>query len=459
MIATETESALQNVRDLLRSARRPGELLSPLDRAALLGTIARVGLAVARDLGSDKRDLDVGDAGLPAAPCPVERLAFLQAVLPQVIAAAGRIASEPTFALRVSERTVPMGRARHVSPSALRTLAQTLPHVSTVRETVCKPTSDTPANRAAKTLLVGFARDLSTVSALAQTAALPAAFAESERLRVHLGRVLRQPFWRDLTVLPRVPSLPATLRKNGAHLLLHTIYRRYRSGFAWDFSHPLFRLSARETWQLYEYWCFFRLIETLQQLGFRVADDQNIVRVSPSGVSLSLATDAASRLTLRRGAQTVTATYQKRFDRGDAAMRGYHSRAAALVPDIVLECAGRLLVLDAKFKTYAEPDAHGGSYVSPLDDMRQLHSYRDAIRFHETRPVSAAWVLYAGRVRGSNRAVIAFPETSPAKPFGNGEVGAVLLRPGTGGEPLAALITAFLPSAHTFALSTHDLCH
>ncbi len=448
----ENEDALSGLRDALRSARRWQELLTEHDRQALLADIARIGLAVAQDLAGSAQDLDIGESPTLVAACPVERLAFLQSIVPRVLAAVSRLEKEPPVALRSMERDTPMERAHRVSPSALRSLVRKplSLHVGRqyrAQETVFTPTQDTPPIRAAKTIVATFTRDLSTIAALALAAERTEVAAHAERSRVPLQRTLRRSFWRDVPTLPRVPPLAPTLRNNGAHRLLHDLYRRYRQGFAWDWSHPLFRLPARETWLLYEYWCLFAVIASLRQLGFRTTAEEGFLRVRSDGIILLLATDNAARLTLRRGTETVIVTYQKRFARGEPGSTGLHSRAQTLIPDITVEHKKALLILDAKFKTYAERGTgrEPGKYLSALDDMRQLHSYRDAIRWEEQNPVRAAWALYAGRVRAANRAVIAFPESSSARPFGNGEVGALLLRPEDGGlDYLTARLKDFL---------------
>lgn len=452
MLENENEAALSGLRDALRSVRRWRELLSDNDRQTLLSDIARVGLAVANDLQGGVQDLDIGEGNAPIVPCPVERLAFLRTVMPVLLSAITRLEAEPPVALRVAERDMPMERARRISPAALRTLSQKPPAIfggHRVRETVFFPTYDTQPVRAAKTIVATFARDLAIIAALAQEAQLVTVVSESERLRVRLQIALRRPFWRDLPLLPRVPPLAPTLRRSGAHALLHDTYRRYRDGFAWDWSHSLFRLPSRETWVLYEYWCLFAVIRCLRGIGFRAVDEDNLVRVAQNGVALTLATDTASRLRLKRGTQTVSVLYQKRYDRGEDHTKGYHSRGQALIPDIVIEHSGQLLVLDAKFKTYAERAVNGiaGTYLTALDDIRQLHSYRDAIRYRNDRAVQSAWALYPGRVSGINRPIIAFPQSTPAKPFGNSEVGAILLRPGgQGNDALAILFEKFISS-------------
>ena len=118
-------------------------------------------------------------------------------------------------------------------------------------------------------------------------------------------------------------------------------------------------------------------------------------------------------------------TYNRFFPRGDeAAQNNWHSRAHALRPDITLEYRGNLLILDAKFKTYQQAGWEGS-------DIEQMHAYRDAIAHGASRNVvRAAWLLYAGASDGaSRRPVIAYPGATPTAPLGNGEVGAICLRP------------------------------
>lgn len=437
-----TAATLAGLRDALRSVRRWRELLTDADRQTLLADIARVGLAVGRDLHEGLHDLDIGESTSATRPCPIERLAFLQAALPGVLAALTRIENTPPATLRIAEREVPIERARQISSNALRTLVTKIATQSVggsyrIRETVHVPTHDTPATRNAKTIVVTFARDLTIIAGIAQSTENPSIATEAEWLRSRFQRALRRPIWRDLPLLPRIQPLAPTLLKNGPHRLLHDTYARYRNGFAFDWSHPLFRLSARETWQLYEYWCVFSVIAALRDLGFRTAQEENFTRYAEKGLTLMLAIDRASRLILKRGGERVIVTFQRRFERGDEKTSGIHSRAQTLIPDITVERPdGQLLVVDAKFKTYAEPGAE-------TDDIRQMHTYRDALRIGDRRPVVAAWLLFPGRVDGAGRKIIAYPNSSDLRPFGNGEVGAMRNRVGDIGR-LTSLLANFL---------------
>lgn len=467
---------LASLRDELRSARRWQDLLTEEDRRALLGDIARTALAVGRDLHPDRHlsDLDLGDAADDATEIsPRERVAFLAAAWPRLSPALSALEAEPAPALVPGTRVVAFERARRITPkdllAAVRSgdlipapdaavpladaLGGRLPR--RVAERVALPSWDTPANRAVKAMLAQWSRDLGTASALATVVGASEVAARAERLRRRVRARLRHDPWRDLPLVPgaAVPPLPAALRAHGPHRLLHDTWRRYRRGFAFDWANPLFTLPSRETWLLYEYWCLFRVAVALRDLGFRTTGAGDF-RLSRAGLTFTLLKGTASRLTFRRSAdsRTVTLTYNRAFQRAKGAgdTDGWHSRSHALRPDIVLESAGRLLVLDAKFKTYAAatPDGWRFQEGALFPDIQQMHTYRDALTYGAARgAVWGAWLLYCGRVDLDAPTVVAYPPPTEERPFGAGGVGAIRLRPNAESTALRELLTAFFAEA------------
>jgi predicted component of viral defense system (DUF524 family) len=437
----------------------------------MLADIAAVALAVGRDLFPNEEfgDLDIGDAseGCAADICPRERLGFLSALWPRLSAALHLLEAAPAAALRPDTRIVPIERAQRVTPKDLLEALRTGSHVPAsadasllaarlggqvprrIAERVTVATHDTPASRMVKAIIVRFARDLAAIAALATVTGVPFVAAEAHRLRHRLRGHLRRDPWRNLPLALVVPPLPASVRTHGAYRLIHDAYRRYRRGFAFDWSNPLFTLPARETWLLYEYWCLFQVAGALRALGYRTAESDAFT-VSRAGLTFTLIKGRASRITFRDGKGRVLAlTYNRYFPRS-AAPTGWRSRSHAMRPDIALEAHGRLFLLDAKFRAYVEVDPRnhddiGGPAANlPLvDDINQMHAYRDGIFRGEARAVRGAWLLYAGRRGGPNHAVIAYPEATPSQPFGDGEVGALLLRP-DGENRLTGLIGHFL---------------
>ncbi|MBC8102807.1 MAG: DUF2357 domain-containing protein [Cytophagales bacterium] len=446
----------------------------------LLAEIARVALAIGQDLYPQNTlgDLDIRSADPPPRDaCPRERLAFLSAIWPRFSRALHVIEAAPGTVLHSSTQDVrvELGSLRRVSPSAVlaavrngdfvpapaslsplaRRLGGRLPR--RIAQSVAVASFDTPVNRAVKGILAQAARDLGGILSLAQDAAVPHIARQAEILRARLRQHLRRSPWVTLTPAPVQNTYPPV--PGPAYRYVFEQWRRYRAAFAFNWANPLFSLPARETWLLYEYACWFAVADALRHLGFRTVSASDFT-VSRSGLTFALARGRTSRLLFqKKGAPPVALLYNPLYPRqGTEEAIGWHSRSHALRPDIAVECEGRLLLLDAKFKTYcepAEPKSATGK-TGPvwrftdsalLPDIQQMHTYRDAIACgSRSRLVSGAWLLYAGRRGVLNPSVVAYPQVSTADPFGAGEVGALLLRPGQTPESLQALLSGFLSS-------------
>lgn len=468
-------AALSSLRDEIRSARRWQELLGEGERRRMLADIAAVALALGKDLWPDRppSDLDVGEGEPGREACPRERIAFLESAWPRVSAALRLIEGSPPPAVAPAVQMTPTERARRVTPADVLAAAARGDLVETaapqtglalrlggrvprrVAERVFLPTFDTPANRAVKAILAQIARDLAAVAELARASGAPdvaeRASALLRSLRVHHLSVSPWSTLPPISHAAAVPPLAPSLRTHGGYRALHDTWRRYRLGFGFDWANAWFTLPARETWRLYETWCLFAVADALRSLGWRATGAEGFA-LARGGLTFSVAPGAAVRWTFARAGEkrgVTTLTYARHFRSGGGsgdATAGWHSRSHALTPDVTLEHAGRLLVFDAKFKTYAGAEWH-------TEDIRQMHSYRDAIRAagDAAEPggggsVDGAWLLYAGRADGASRPVIAYPASTPERPFGNGDVGALRLRPGddAGAERLRARVAAFL---------------
>jgi hypothetical protein len=449
---------LASARDTFRSQRRWQELLSESDRRAMLAQIARVALAIGRDIDSEGRDF--ADRDVPLAPseggkaCPIERLAFLEAIYPKIAAALMAMSQSPPTGWQMVERRVPIDRVRvmRLTPALLRAVVQNTQHQTgnaRVSDFVRVPSFDTPSNRVLKTFLVKLRRDCGTTATLAENSGEMATARRALHLQTRLRGWLRTPVWQDLP-LDGVLSAVNPQHLSASQQVIFGFKRQYESGFCLDWHAPVFLLPSRLTWQLYEMWAFFAVCEALREMGFVCQNngkEESPVKVTPSGVRIVLETGVASRLTMKDsdGAR-VSLYYQRSFGREAKGFSGWHSRSLACIPDLVLESDGRLLIFDAKFKTYKESGAE-------LFDIRQLHAYRDGIYHGNRQAVVAAYLLYAGDVGGQSQPILAYPASTPEAPFGNEEVGGICFRPSitsskisskTGVSPLQNRIRAFL---------------
>ena len=424
-------------------------IVSETERRMMLADIARVALTIGRDLYSDAElsDLDIGGANETGQePCPRERLAFLQAAWARFAPALRILEASPPMGLRPETRLVAAERARRVTSKdllhAMRREGIFPPR--RVAERFSAAHADTQENRLVKAALVRFARDLRDIADLAVVCAAPEVLTDALRLRHRFRVALRREPWRSATLIPN-PTLPPTQLRNGAYRIFHDALRRHRQGFAFDWRSPLFHLPPRETWRIYEFWCLFQTADALRSLGFRAiaAEDFSLSR---GGLTFTLATGNAARLTFAAAdGRRIALAYRRAFSPSGEA---WHSASHAMEPDISLESDGRLLLLDAKWKTYTENSSappEEESRNAPLtDDMNQMHAYRDGIRRGGKRAARGAWLLYPGKAGASNRAIIAYPEPTAEQPFGAGRTGAILLRPGIGGQTLARLIETIL---------------
>ncbi len=466
---------LYSLRDEQRSSRRWQDLLSPEDRRAMLAQIARVALAVGRDLypSQDLDDLDIGAAQSKSDVCPRERLAFLVTAWSRLAHVLQIIETAPAVALvpGLREAKIEQGSLKRATPSAVlaavrsgdlfpvasggsllaRRLGGRLPR--RIAETVATPTTDTPINRAVKAILGQIARDLGQIAALAQATESPNVAREAETLREIVRRRLRRDPWQNLPPVPVRNVYPPASAP--AYRYLFDQWRRYRGSFAFDWTNPLFTLPPRETWLLYEYSCLFTVAGALRDLGFRTLSADNFA-MSRSGLTFTLEKGHTSRLVFhRKGGPRVTLFYNSNFPRTEAEdNHGWRSRSHSLRPDIVLEADGRLLIFDAKFKTYAEPSTAGDDERQNtwqfrdgalLPDLQQMHTYRDAIvRDGQGNVVSEAWLLYAGHRHLPNPEIVSYPRPTSAQPFGTGRVGALLIRPVMEPECLRNFLRWFL---------------
>ncbi|MDX1935392.1 MAG: DUF2357 domain-containing protein [Capsulimonadales bacterium] len=429
----------------------PLPILTEPDRRRMLAEIGCVALAIGRDLFPDVSvtdpDLERIAAGEgpegPSTPCPRERVAYLSSVRTRLENALRRIEREPETRLRPEERITPLERARRATPkermtALTRSVGKGPPRV---REWASAPTVNTPANVLIKSILVLLLRDGNAAAALAAVVGARSVEREALLLRDLLKRTLRREPWRDLPIVTGavLPALPLSVRRNGPYRLVYDLFRRYRQGFAFDWTTPLFALPPREMWLLYEYWCLFRTADAVRRLGFRAREASDFM-MSRSGLTFTLVRGRASALTFVRDGQRLTLTYGREFPPASAKRRdAWRSRSHAMRPDIVLEMGGRLLVLDAKYKAYAETFSTEDPDNLPLTaDINQCHAYRDGI-LHGDRPaVVAAWLLYPGHAERNNRAVISYGDGERS------EVGAIRLRDVRDTAHLVSLMAVFL---------------
>lgn len=199
-----------------------------------------------------------------------------------------------------------------------------------------------------------------------------------------LDFMLTHTFLKDIGELHKIDSLSLVLQMAPGYRELYKYYLMLKKGLS--VNGELFRLSMKETWELYEYWCFLKLNQILRKEYNLVKN--NLIDVDYSGIYV----------TLNKSYQAVVEYENPKT--GEKFSLAYNSNEGDRVtigqrPDnvLTLEKEGSDIqykfVFDAKYRinpAYPNTSYHN-KYGTPgpeEETINTMHRYRDAI-IHQNR--------------------------------------------------------------------------
>lgn len=331
-------------------------------------------------------------------PPPLARLEFLRSRADEIVKAVEGIARSPRHFLQSEEITVPAHRARRatgpeiiksfrsgairtetVKPSRLPAMLNgCLPSHITLRQR--RNSVDIPEHRQIKACLRSWSAWLSSV---AETLEKNGRTADSEnesamsswavRTR-HIARRLSNSsstgFMTQVSEGPALLRMSSLFRSDPAYRRFYRLWQDMNLGLAALFGDFL-QMPLARTYELYELWCFLRLLRAaLEEYG-------------SDGVDLNslFVSDAADRVTITAGAINVPVgtdkifSFQRQYKEFWKEPDGKGSFSRTMIPDVVI--AGSLpdkpnryvIVLDAKYRIN-----------SGLNEaLSSIHTYRDAL--------------------------------------------------------------------------------
>jgi len=390
------------------------ELITPQEWAAMLADITRVSLAAGVRL-SPEETLSVSTGAAISRKSSIEQLAFIEHLVPLLAQAVVEIRRSPICTNRTATRTIcPPIRARRVLAASALAAVRRGHFDRHWEETISEPTSDTPENRFVKSFLGCLQRGCVEIGLLASSEHEPEVADRAAVCSQRLRNLFMDSHWEQIEMRPEAWKQPPTARALAcpAYARIYAARDRYRREFVFDSDDLLPPLASRENWQLYEMWCLFQTLEALMTLGYASVAAVVTFRCQEVGLTTRLSQGEASRIRLtHRSGRRLSLAYQQTFAQGD------RSLSRTMQPDITIEEleTDRQWILDAKFKSYAQPGDEGG-------DINQMHAYRDAILgAHERKNVAHAWCLFVGQRQSSESITYGSVQ---------GVVGALLLRPG-----------------------------
>ncbi len=355
--------------------------------------------------------------GISAKPPAIARLEYLRSRMDDLERVLKEIERRPRHHLRSQERVIPYHQVRKATgDEVIRSFARG--HVARVPPNTRLPSTlggflpldfrvrqrfssfDLPEHRQMAAVLSSWAAWL-TVSAdqlqkittrgdpeTSQSAALWANRCRRLARRLHVMRNT-DPL-KDLPSAPPQLQLTSLFRSDPRYRKFYKLYQQFNLGLASIFGDFL-NLPLARTFDLYELWCFLRLVHAgVKQFGPTAVDFKNLfIRDGAGGLTI-----AASAVTVKVS-KDWELMFQKRYEEFWKAddKRGSFSRT--MTPDIVLagpnpKAPGppKLIVLDAKYRIDTALN----------DAISSIHTYRDALvedagRGDFPRIVEAAYLL------------------------------------------------------------------
>ena len=138
---------------------------------------------------------------------------------------------------------------------------------SEISETRVQIDYNTYENRFVRRFLTTMHSDINTLANLAEFQGEQKIRGQAEGLMRGVSELLQYDFLKYSSNATYIQPT-STLHRQPYYHQIYEMYTTYRRIFDFDWGNPLFKLPLRRSWLLYEYWCFFTVVEALKQLGF-----------------------------------------------------------------------------------------------------------------------------------------------------------------------------------------------
>ena len=267
---------------------------------------------------------------------------------------------------------------------------------------------NTYENRFLRLFLSSVHRDLDTIANLAESAGEDDIRIKAQGMKRELRELMQYDFLKYASALRGVRKPSVVFQKQPHYRQAYEIYRYYKKVFAFDWGNPVFQLPLQHTWLLYEYWCLFKIVEALEELGFRPTTDKTTLffQDAEERTVLEIPKGVPATLAMKRDVDRAEMVlfYSSQFPDEtllDPSEGNYH----LVSPVVLLAYEGEAMAFDIRFKNYEGQE-------SWQDDLDRLHAYRDALH-GSSRLVKEAWCIYPSKAMNGDPEESA-PSTEPA---------------------------------------------
>lgn len=406
-------------------------------------------------------------------PPPLARLEFLRSRAEEITQTIAAINRSPRHFLRAEQVTLPFYRAvRATGPEIIKSfrtgrirtetsrpsrlpaaLGGRLPVQITIHQR--RNSVDIPEHRQIKACLrswaawlSGIADVLAKIGRAEDPELLTTAGSWAIRAR-HIARRLNDAagsgFMTEVTDSPAMLQMSSLFRNDPVYHRFYRLWQDMNLGLAALFGDFL-QMPLARTYELYELWCFLRLLRAaVQEYGSTGVDLSNL-----------FVTDAAGSVTISAGAVIVSVgpdkvlCFQRQYREYWVEPSGEGSFSRIMVPDVVLAGTGfgslgrQVIVLDAKYRINDGLN----------DALNSIHTYRDAL-VQEAEGGEIEGIVTAAYLLTPHTPTIGsdFKTTSvPGRLFhpqyrDKFRFGAITLRPGMSSDDLRSSLKAIVSDA------------
>ncbi|MEL7672023.1 DUF2357 domain-containing protein [Methanobacterium sp.] len=228
----------------------------------------------------------------------------------------------------------------------------------------------------------------------------------------------------DVSNLDQVPMNSQVLQKKEGYRDIFKYYLNFDFGFrpVWKEMDDLIDGYERKLNELYELWCYFKLLKIMEKLSRQKIDYNDIFYVDYSSWSIELKKGLNSIQEFYIGVENQKIKVKLAYNLSFSRKNNLKSYSLGLKPDytLIIDINGekKLLHFDAKYKSkgITENDELYRKKIYKEEDVHKMHTYKDAILNS-----LGSYVIYPG-----NGNSVIFPQGSSEIP----SVGAFPLTPG-----------------------------
>lgn len=201
---------------------------------------------------------------------------------------------------------------------------------------------------------------------------------------------LSQRYFRDISRMDYAPLNSQVLQKREGYRDILQYFLMFEFGFklTWNQITDEFKGYEKKLHNLYEYWCYFELINVVKEMSDSKIDFENVFVINDDNWTISLKEGVIKEFLLDIGGKEVLLKlmYNKTFSKNSE----FNSYSVELRPDYSLEVEFNdqdyIIHFDAKYRV----DFNRGEKYKNWDIIK-MHAYKDAIK-----NAIGSYILYPG---------------------------------------------------------------